>query len=103
MKDDCISLIKMLGKCLAGASDFPLKNKIAGSLLNSFLHYVLSIGAMRLPASMSYGSRQEQICAEFKKLFIGNVVLFKSLSFYAERLCISESYFNSPLKIQHIG
>lgn len=98
MRDDCIYLLKMLDKCLANVSDFPLKNKIAGSLLNTFLNYVVSIGVMNQPESMSYNSRQEQICAEFKKLLISNVILSKSPSFYAARLCISESYLNEVIK-----
>lgn len=98
VKGDCISIIKMLDKCLAGVSDFPLKNKIASSLLNTFLDYVVSIGMMNLSESISYNSRQEQICSEFKKLLRSNVILSKSPSFYAERLCISESYLNEVIK-----
>lgn len=98
VRDDCISIIKMLDKCLAYISDFPLKNKIANSLLNTFLNYVVSIGMMNLSESISYNSRQEQICAEFKKLLINNVILSKSPSFYAERLCLSESYLNEVVK-----
>lgn len=39
VRDDCISIIRMLDKCLANVSDFPLKNKRAGSLLNTIHRY----------------------------------------------------------------
>lgn len=96
--DDCISIIRLLDKCLANVSDFPLKNMIVSSLLNAFLNYVVSVGVMNLSGAISYNSRQEKICAEFKKLLINNIILSKSPSFYAERLCISESYLNEVIK-----
>lgn len=98
MRIDCISLIKMLNKCLTGLSASPQRNKIATSLLNAFLYYVISICTTNLQNFISHNSRSDQICGDFKKLLANNIILSKSPSFYAERLCISESYLNEVVK-----
>lgn len=98
MMADCVSLIKMLDKCLSEERGFPLKGKVAGSLLDTFLHYAVAACMTDVPEPMPYGSRQEQICGEFRKLLGSNVILSKSPSFYAGRLCISEAYLNEVVK-----